>query len=97
LDAGALSSSSQAFRAALDPATGLPARSDVGAVSVAAASGMAAEAWSTAILVRGSDWAWDRHRAAAGTADAFEAVIQTADRVLATPGLRSRLHLSLRP
>jgi thiamine biosynthesis lipoprotein len=97
LESGALSSSSRTFRGALDPASGQPACSDVGTVSVASASGMVAEAWSTAILVRGSDWAWDRYRAAAGTADAFEAVIQTDDRLLATPGLRPRLHLSLRP
>jgi thiamine biosynthesis lipoprotein len=81
-----------AARDVLNPDTGRPADSGVGAVSVVAAAGAAAEAYSTAILVRGAEWALDQYQALACGPDAFEAVIQDRDAVLVTPGLRGRFH-----
>jgi thiamine biosynthesis lipoprotein len=73
----------------LDPATGWPARSPLRAATVLAASGTLAEAYSTAFLVTGPDGAW-RHYVRHHD---FEAVLTTDDALLATPGLRTSLHL----
>jgi thiamine biosynthesis lipoprotein len=104
LTSGAVSTSSNALRAGarlsarhvLDPLTGRPAESDVEAVSVVASTGVVAEAYSTAILVKGSPWALEQYRARAGSPQAFDAVIQQRGAVLVTPGLRQRLILRQR-
>lgn len=71
----------------LDPRTGRPSASDLRAVTVLAADGMLAEAWSTAMLVRGLAWSVEACRRVADV----EAVFLTQDGLLASPGLRDRV------
>jgi thiamine biosynthesis lipoprotein len=81
LAAGALSTSGTDRRGnhIIDPRTGRPAASGVVQASVAAASGMTAEAYSTALVVGGVEWA----ARLAGPGDAAQAILVTADAVLA--------------
>ncbi len=73
----------------LDPRTGRPADTDLGAVGVLAADGMRGEALSTAALVLGLDEA-----VALCRAHEVEAVFLTVDgRILATASLAPRLRL----
>lgn len=75
----------------LDPRTGRPSDSGVRAATVLAADGAAAEAWSTAMLVRGAAWAF-----AACARTGVEAVLLTEDAVLVSPGLRDVVRRSRR-
>jgi len=71
----------------LDPRTGRPSESDLRAVTVLAADGAVAEAWSTAMLVRGLAWS----SAACWRNTGLEAVFLTRDALRTTPGLRGRV------
>jgi thiamine biosynthesis lipoprotein len=67
----------------IDPASGRPARSGAEQVTVLAADGLTAEIWSTALMVAGPDGLLRHYRPGAG----FEAVVMTAQSILASPGL----------